>query len=567
MTLFVQNMLAEQSHAFNIILLIGIAIFGGTVGARIFQKLKVPQVIGYVVVGIVLGPIIGFIEPATLKALEPFNLFALGIIGFLVGGELKKEIFTKFGKQVAAILIFEGIMAFVLVGLSTFLVMWYFRDWKTALAVGVVFGAICAATDPASTISVLWEYKTRGPLTSMLTAIVTLDDALALTLYAISVSVAGVITGHHEGTFINALLAAFVEIAGSVAIGALIGVLLTWILKSVYDHEKILVFVIGTLTVCVGLAIQFHLDVILTTMAVGAIITNAKSKRPSTGFELMQKSIAVPVYALFFVLVGARLSFEHVDKMICMLVAAYVIGSIVGKTAGSYFGGLYSGAVKSVRNYLGLCLYPQGGIAIGLLIVASSRFDSDVSQLMLLVIIIGAFILQIIGPIGVKIGATKAKEIGLNITEQDLIKTYAVGDVIQKDVPVINSATPLSDVIEAVSTTDYFYYCVVDNDKKILGAITFDGLRRTFQTHELNDWLVALDIMDPVASTTIPEHQLAEAIDHMKDLDIEYLPVVTTHETNKYVGILDIRALHRHLSAEVFARQNEADKMYETAST
>ena len=566
MALLVQNMLAEQHQAFNIVLLIGIAIFGGTVGARLFQRLKVPQVIGYVAVGILLGPILGVIKPETIETLEPFNLFALGIIGFLVGGELKKEIFVRFGKQVAAILIFEGLMAFVLVGLSTFLVMWYFRDWKTALAVGVVFGAICAATDPASTISVLWEYKTRGPLTSMLTAIVTLDDALALTLYAISVSIAGVITGHHDGTLVNALLAAFFEIGGSVVIGALIGALLTWILRSVYDHEKILVFIIGSLTVCVGLAIELHLDVILTTMAVGAVITNAKSKRPSVGFELMQKSTAMPVYALFFVLVGARLSFEHVDKMICMLVAAYVIGSVVGKTAGSYFGGLYSGAVKSVRNYLGFCLYPQGGIAIGLLIVAGNRFDSEISQIMLLVIIIGAFILQVIGPIGVKIGATKAKEIGLNITEQDLIKTYAVGDVMQKNIPAIDAATPLSEVIKAFSTTDYFYYCVVDANGKIIGAITFDGLRKTFQTQELNDWLVALDIMEPVASTTVPQHQLAEAIDHMKDLDIEYLPVVTAHDSNKYLGVLDIRALHRHLSAEVLAKQNEADKMYDAAS-
>jgi len=566
MTLMAQNMLAQPTHAFNIVLLIGIAIFGGTVGARIFRRLNVPQVIGYVAVGILLGPILGVIKPETIKTLEPFNLFALGIIGFLVGGELKKEIFVRFGKQVAAILIFEGLMAFILVGLSTFLVMWCFRDWKTALAVGVVFGAICAATDPASTIAVLWEYKTRGPLTSMLTAIVTLDDALALTLYAISVSIAGVITGHHEGTLVNALLGAFYEIGGSVVIGALIGALLTWILKSVYDHDKILVFIIGSLTVCVGLAIELHLDVILTTMAVGAVITNAKSKRPSAGFELMQESTAVPVYALFFVLVGARLSFEHVDKMICMLVAAYVIGSVVGKTAGSYFGGLYSGAVKSVRNYLGFCLYPQGGIAIGLLIVAGNRFDSEISQIMLLVIIIGAFILQVIGPIGVKIGATKAKEIGLNITEQDLIKTYVVGDVMQKDIPVINSATPLSEVIEAFSTTDYFYYCVVDDDQKILGAITFDGLRKTFQTHELNDWLVALDIMEPAASTTVPQCQLAEAIDHMKDLDIEYLPVVAARDSNKYLGVLDIRALHRHLSAEVLAKQNEADKMYDAAS-
>ena len=130
--------------------------------------------------------------------LEPFNMFALGIIGFLIGGELKREIFVKFGRQVITILLFEGLAAFVLVASLSFAISWYFFDWKTGLAVGVVFGAICAATDPASTMSVLWEYKSRGPLTSMLTAIVALDDALALILYAVCIGVAGVVVGHAE---------------------------------------------------------------------------------------------------------------------------------------------------------------------------------------------------------------------------------------------------------------------------------------------------------------------------------------------------------------------------------
>ena len=177
--------ISAHTEEMNIILLVGIAIFGGTVGARIFHRLNIPRIVGYVAIGIILGPWLGIISQQTISDLEPFNMFALGIIGFLIGGELKREIFTKFGKQVIVILLFEGLAAFLLVGTLSFAITWYFSDWKTGLAVGVVFGAICAATDPASTMNVLWEYKSRGPLTSMLRAIVALDDALALTLYAI----------------------------------------------------------------------------------------------------------------------------------------------------------------------------------------------------------------------------------------------------------------------------------------------------------------------------------------------------------------------------------------------
>src|SRR4030042_826462 len=160
-------------------------------------------------------------------------MVALGLIGFLVGGELKRDIFIKFGKQVPVVLLFEGVTAFVLVGVLTFLAMWYFSNWQTALAVGVVFAAICSATDPASTIAVLWEYKARGPLTAMLTAIVTLDDALALVLYAISISVAGVITGHQEAGFVHALFHTFYEIFGALGLGVTSAILISWVLKRI----------------------------------------------------------------------------------------------------------------------------------------------------------------------------------------------------------------------------------------------------------------------------------------------------------------------------------------------
>jgi Kef-type K+ transport system membrane component KefB len=95
------NFLAQAGHL-NLLLLLGIAIFGGFVGAKIFKKLKIPQIVGYVFIGVVLGPILNLITHDTIELLGPFNVFALGIIGFLVGGELKREILVNFGKRVIA---------------------------------------------------------------------------------------------------------------------------------------------------------------------------------------------------------------------------------------------------------------------------------------------------------------------------------------------------------------------------------------------------------------------------------------------------------------------------------
>ena len=550
-----------EGEGLNIILLIGIAIFGGTVGARIFQRLHIPRIVGYVAIGIILGPLFGVISERTIQDLEPFNMFALGIIGFLIGGELKRDIFVKFGRQVFSILLFEGLAACLLVGAMSFGIMWYFTDWKTALAVAVVFGAICAATDPASTMSVLWEYKTRGPLTSMLTAIVALDDALALVLYTICISVAGVIIGHGETGFFMALLRSFYEIAGSLAVGVGAGFGLNWILNRTEEPERVLIFSISSALLIIGFAITKELDVIIASMALGVTLTNLGSKRVLSSFALVHR-FAAPVYVLFFVIVGARLNISSMGPQVGLLVAAYVIGSVVGKTSGAWWGAARSKAVPTIRKYLGFCLYQQGTIAIALLLMATSRFEGEIKDTMLSVIIAGVFVLQLAGPMLVKISTKKAGEVGLNITEEDLIRSYKVEDVLDDKVPAISAGLSLNELIKVVADTNSYCYPVIDNAGKLTGIITLDGIMNTFATQELNDWLVALDIAEPVIEKAVPQMPLSEALEKAKEMDVEFLPAVAPDDAEKYIGILSVRSAHRRLAAEVLARQKEADSMY-----
>lgn len=550
-----------ESEELNIILLIGIAIFGGTIGARIFQRLSIPRIVGYVAIGILLGPLFNVISERTIHDLEPFNMFALGIIGFLIGGELKRDIFVKFGRQVFYILLFEGLAACLLVGAMSFGIMSYFADWKTALAVAVVFGAICAATDPASTMNVLWEYKARGPLTSMLTAIVALDDALALVLYTVCVSIAAVVVGHGDVGLLSALWTSFYEIVGSLVIGIAAGFVLNWILNRTEEPERVLIFSISSALLIIGVAITRELDVIIASMALGVTLTNMGSKRVLSSFALVHR-FAAPVYVLFFVLVGARLNVSNIGLQVGLLVAAYVIGSIGGKTGGAWWGGRRSKAVPTIRKYLGFCLYQQGTIAIALLLMATSRFEGQVRDTMLSVIIAGVFVLQLAGPMFVKIGVKRAGEGGLNITEEDLIRSYTVGDVLDEDVPTVSAGLSLNELIKVVAQTNCFCYPVIDPAGKLTGVITLDGIRNTFATQELNDWLVALDLVEPVGERTVARMPLSDAFEKAKEMDVEFLPVVAVDDYDKYVGILSVRSAHRRLTAEVLARQKEADSKY-----
>jgi len=294
----------------NVLALLGICMAGGVIAAWFFQKLNVPQVVGYIVFGVLIGDTgFGLVHPEGIAALRPFSNFALGLIGFLVGGELSGDIFRKYGKQFTAMLLGEGLAAFLLVGLaSTLIVNMVVHNWALSIAAGLVFGAVASATDPASTLSVLWEYRSAGVLTTAVVAIVALDDALAMTLYGVGTSMANILAQSGEGEpVVQSLVHTIIELGGAVLLGFACGYVLNVMMHYMPQSEKRLGISIGVLLLCVGLAMAFNMDLILAAMTVGIVLINLAPKRSHKLFETV-RSFSAPIYIIFFVLVGARLS-------------------------------------------------------------------------------------------------------------------------------------------------------------------------------------------------------------------------------------------------------------------
>jgi len=560
MATILENFKTFDIHHLDMLLMIGIAIFFATAGAHIFQKLRIPQVVGYVAMGIVLGPILKIIPPQIVESFRPLSMFALGIIGFVIGGELKKDIFVKYGKQVFYILLYEGLAAAIFAGALCFFALLLFFDWKISAAAAIVFGAICSATDPASTVAVLWEYKCRGPLTTMLITIVALDDALAALLYIISVAASEMLTGSaHQTSFGILLLNALYEAGGSLVMGFAIGMLLKWLMTRIEDNEKLFIATVGIIIVIVGLSISLGFDVILSSMACGATLINAAPRRSESSFETIQR-FASPLYVLFFVIIGATLDLSGTTKAMLPVLAAYIIGTVVGKTAGSWLGAISSGACTSIRKYLGTSLYQQGTVAIALLIVASARFEGEIRALMLAVIIAGIFIFQMFGPIFVKISVKKAGEAGLDVTEEDLIRQYSVKEVMDSNPATLMEDLPLDAILDTLSKNDSLYYPVVDNQFKLKGIVTLAGIKETFAHQTAANWLLACDIAQPADDKTTWNTPLTKAMEHMKQFDLEYMTVVSGDD-NKLVGIIDAKAVNRKISAEVVKKHKQADEM------
>jgi len=554
---FLNHIFAKLSlFHLNILFLLGLALFGGTVGGRLFQKLRIPQVVGYIAIGIIIGQSgLRIVTHNIIETLQPFNYFALGLIGFMIGGELKKEVLSRYGKQFLYILLSEGIAASLLVFSLVGIVGSFFLGAKTAWTLGLLLGAIASATAPAATTEVLREYRTRGPLTKTVLGIVAMDDGLALLLFAVASSIAGNLSGYtYEGTpktFIHSIY----EIGGSILIGVLSGLILNRVLRKYSEEGRILAFSIGTVLLAVGLSLAVNVDMLIAAMTLGVVATNFVPRRSKEAFKLVA-GFTPPIYVLFFVLVGAKLNIGHMTLPIALLFAIYLIGRSAGKMIGSDFGARISGAPKSVQRYLPLCLFSQAGVAIGLSILASQYFPGDIGNAIVIIITSTTFVLEIVGPWFVKMAVEKAGEVGLSITEEDIIRKSKVQDIMDKSFPLTYRNTSLDEILKIFSESANLYFPVVDKDKKLLGIITVDNIKNTFMETSFNHFLLADDLMEPVVATTMPNAPMSAVKELLDKYNLECLPVIT--DENKLVGLIERRELDRLLSRKMLELQKKA---------
>jgi Kef-type K+ transport system membrane component KefB/predicted transcriptional regulator len=557
---------SEVTGHLNLALLFGVIILGGTFGARLSQKFHIPQVVGCILVGILLGDVLGLITSETIEKFEPFTMFALGIIGFMIGGELRSDVFKKYGRQFFIILFSQGVGAFVLVAFGTSLLAWVVtRNIFTSVAIGLVLGAIASATAPAATVNVLWEYKTRGPLTAAILAIVALDDALALLLYRAAASTAQALVGTGHNSVLTTTVVLLGEIIGAVVLGFLAGVMLYYLLKFVKADDKILEFALASLLLIVGISMISKIDPILPAMTLGITMANLAPRQSKATFELVRK-FSPPIYVSFFVLAGAHMVFGRIAGWLVAMIVVFTIMRAVGKVAGSWFGAKYSGAPSAVRKYLGICLLPQAGVAIGLAILSKQQFGEEIGNVIIMVVMTATFIMEILGPMLVKIGVKRAGEIGMNVTEEDLIKIYSTKDVMDDNPTTIPQDMPLPQILETFSTTDFVYYPVVDTQSKITGIITISGIKEMFANQDVAAWLLAVDVAEPVLDKVTADEPLEQTMEMMRKFDLEHVPVVAGENSDKLLGVLDYRKTLRKISAEVLRRRETADTMALTTS-
>lgn len=405
------------------LLSVSIALLFGLLMTRVFKPLKLPSVTAYLIAGVIIGPYclgrlgiagLGFASSEAVSALGLISEVALGFIAFSIGSEFRLEDLKHTGKQAFVIGIFQALVATLFVDLALYGLYLLMPD-KLSVPQVITLGAIATATAPAATLMVVRQYKAKGPLTDLLLPIVALDDAVGLIVFAVSFGIAKTL-GTGVVDMVSVIVNPLVEIACSLALGAVMGAILTQIEKLFNSNTNRLNMSIAFVFLTVALSmLDFHVGSVhisfsslLVCMMLGTVFCNICPLSEDV-MERTDKWTS-PLFAIFFVLSGAELELGVFgDVAVVIIGLVYIIFRSLGKYFGTYASAKATKCAPNICKYLGITLLPQAGVALGMCTLAMELGSAGV--LIRNITLFAVLIYEIFGPLFTRMALTAAGDI------------------------------------------------------------------------------------------------------------------------------------------------------------
>ena len=433
----------------EILLEISIALIAGLISNRLIKLINLPNVTGYLIVGILLGPyffslfnenLTGVISKEMVESFGIIVDIALGFIAFSIGSEFKLSSIKKLGKGIITITLIQAFAALLFVDIALSILSLCTGSFNENLPLILTLGAVATATAPAATLMVIKQYKAKGPVTDTLLPVVAMDDAVGLILFSISFSIAQVFAKQQAGisgaeiNIISILLMPILEIVLSLVIGSIIGIILSIAMKFFKSRANRLICMIAATFLAVALCelcgtwFGFELSSLLTCMMVGAIFCNTR-KDAIQIFDGVERWTPA-IFMMFFILSGAELNFKLITLPVVGICAVYLIARSLGKYFGARYGCKLSNTNENVKKFLGLTLLPQAGVAIGMARSSSNVLNSladaallenplftgsaylqNIAGTITAVVLCATLVYELVGPLITKVALTKANEI------------------------------------------------------------------------------------------------------------------------------------------------------------
>ncbi len=379
------------------IIAVSIMLIGGFAMTRITSLLRLPNVTAYIVVGILIGPFcLDLIPQNILLHTEFLPDIALAFIAFSTSEFFKFSALKKNGLKVIILTVFESLMASFLVFVLAFIIL------GLNMAFSVVLAALAAATAPASTLMTIRQTGAKGEFVETLLQVVALDDIVGLVAYSLAVSVAvALISGgaFNAGSIALPLLAN----VGAVALGCVFGFIMKLVIAKSRSSDNRLIIAVSLLFAFCGACAMIEISPLLGCMSMGTVYIN------TTGDDKLFKQLnyfSPPILLLFFVRSGVSFDLGALfasngsigGTPLIFVGVLYFFVRIVGKYAGAYSGALVTKRSKSIRNYLGLALIPQAGVAIGLASLGARTLGGESGNALQTIILSSSVLYELVGP-------------------------------------------------------------------------------------------------------------------------------------------------------------------------
>ncbi len=399
--------------------MLGIAVIVGFYVAYLARRSRLPSIIGYMVVGILLGPsLLNLFDKPALERFSFITEMALGFVAFSIGSELSISSLKRQGIGIVSIILAESFTAFAVVVVAVYVLT---RDLPMAL----VFGAMAPASAPAGTVAVIQEYRAKGSLTKALYAVVGFDDGLAIIIFAFAAALAKSLllgaVGNAGGGVMSAVMESAVEVMLSLVVGGTIGLIFCQLVRRLDSARDIFVVLVASVFITIGLSIQWHLSLILTNMVVGFVLANVRSEAAVRRITAPLMEVMPLVFIMFFFLAGAHLDLATLPAL-GKVGVVYIIGRTAGLMGGAWLGGKLGKVEEKVKRYIGLGILSQAGVAIGLSLIIKHEFvqlaakhnldhAAQIGTDTLTIITATCIFFEIVGPILTKIALRRAGEI------------------------------------------------------------------------------------------------------------------------------------------------------------
>lgn len=385
---------------------LGLILLLALLAGHLVKVVRIPEVSGYILAGIALGPsVLGWVTAENLNALEVLSEVALGLILFSIGSVFQFSRFRRLGRQFLYLTLAESMLAAVVVTVGVLVVG---QPWQVA----ALLGAVAMATAPASTLMVVRECDSAGPLTENLLGIIAVNNLLCISVYTLVAATIDLGAGLGGGSIFDAVYRAVFplvwQLAGSAALGYLVGLMLAGWSTQVTETGEILILLAGSILLCVGVARFLDLSPLVASLAVGATMVNLAEKSRAL-FDTLSGTDP-PFYAIFFVIAGADLDLALVPTM-GVVGLIYVFGRTFGKFVGAVAGARWLQLEASVQRFLGFGLMAQAGLAVGLTIAIEQRYESF-SPIVTTVVLAAVAVFEMVGPISTRFALVQAGEAG-----------------------------------------------------------------------------------------------------------------------------------------------------------